>query len=316
MEDSELTFWGYDSSNILYSNNEGGHVTLKYGQNISIENNDILGGVSIEYSDKVKVLNNAISNGAKAINVYRSDNIVVYRNNITNFDTNGIEGSRIYNLSITYNQLNSCPKGIEFYGASGDYLANVTISNNIMTKVIYGIDMAYISNPANITIDNNEITTLDETLATGMYIDASNPGTKLVIRNNSIVTAYRGLYLRDNWDDVTIENNYLKTYSITGGGTVLLIGTSSNIKIINNTLISDKCEDSHTIYSLIRLDGTQNAIIYNNKFLAKDFFQQEYEFAMVIDDGSNNQWYNTTSKVGNYWMGYNKVDPYPINGSA
>ncbi|MHA1686725.1 MAG: hypothetical protein ACTSYD_10015 [Candidatus Heimdallarchaeaceae archaeon] len=75
-------------------------------------------------------------------------------------------------------------------------------------------------------------------------------------------------------------------------------------------------EDSHTIYSLIRLDGTQNAIIYNNKFLAKDFFQQEYEFAMVIDDGSNNQWYNTTSKVGNYWMGYNKVDPYPINGSA
>ncbi len=305
-------------------------------QNNNIKSNDI--GLKSFKSEDDKIKNNNISNNDRGIILELSLSVDISNNKMKNNHLEILYGPKYSWNTHSIDESNTIDGKPILYlkderdleikdGYSQIILANCTkvkIENLSMTN-IYSIDIGH-SNEIN--IQNNRIEQMKTSIR---LISTSNTD----ILNNKLIENDRGLILFDS-NKNTILNNKINLSTREG----IHIGSSYNNILSNNTIIKNDdngIEISNSIANLIKgnllinnnkygvkLDGeSQSNLIYNNSFLRNNGASTTYNSKHVQAYGNGKNYWNSTSKNGNYWRDWTNPDsdndavvdtPYELDG--
>jgi parallel beta-helix repeat protein len=200
---------------------------------ITTHTNSNADGIYVGQGIGSRIINNTITTAtsdSEGINLNGNDvlDTLIEKNTISSYDA-GIYGSSSINTMILNNSITSTnDRGIDSVG-----LDNTTISNNTITA--NGVGLYFTTNPINITITGNNITTSTATSAHG--IDISNGNYITIVNNliNTTTSSSLGIDI-DGIDDqaATVAHNTIITSGSSANGVAIydLPGT----EVWNNTL--------------------------------------------------------------------------------
>ncbi len=191
---------------------------------------------------------------------------------------------------------------------------NVTTLNNIGIKVQDTTDHFVIQN---CYIDAS---------FTGIAVNGVTPGTGKISNVICVNHEYYGIAIVAS--QITIEDSLIKESTENFGWGILLL-ESSEINITNNTCLNNNygliVQDSNSSYihyntfednidhGVYLQSSSKNNIVHHNKFINNN----EGASHQASDDGTDNVWYEESTKEGNYWDNWNDPKtPVPILGSA
>lgn len=288
-----------------------------YNENISIsktinligenKNTTIINGGGHEdvlyiSADHINISDFTIQNGTVKLYSYNQGGVGIdvcsNYNSITNniITSNPYYGIYIHNFNnnvIYSNNINNNGDGIMFGESNNNAISGNTIENNYQ----YGI---YLSTSCqNNTISGNTITN------NSIFLD--NSCNNNLISDNTI----------SNSEFNGIEFNYYSNNNIISGNAIInnsgdgiyFVDSSNNV-ISGNTINNNSGIGIHFLHAFFPCSGN---IIYHNNLINNTL--------NAID--TNNTWYNTTLKEGNYWSDYHGADtnddgigdtPYNIRG--
>jgi parallel beta-helix repeat protein len=200
---------------------------------ITTHTNSNADGIYVGQGIGSRIINNTITTAtsdSEGINLNGNDvlDTLIEKNTISSYDA-GIYGSSSINTMILNNSITSTnDRGIDSVG-----LDNTTISNNTITA--NGVGLYFTTNPINITITGNNITTSTATSAHG--IEISNGNYITIVNNliNTTTSSSLGIDI-DGIDDqaATVAHNSIITSGSSANGVAIydLPGT----EVWNNTL--------------------------------------------------------------------------------
>lgn len=234
----------------------------------------------------------------------RTNNITISGFTITN---NNFKYSRNKNDSLQFPD--SPPFNISA-GIEVDWSNNITISSNIITNNNYGIWLrGCINNKIidNIITKNKEYGVVDDygdyNNVINNIINNNRGGIKLssskrgkIINNDLYNNDFFAIKLEGNQYSYTEESNnnsISKNHIINNENFGLILDWSYYNIISENTIINN-------LLGIFLENKSNNNFLYNNNFINNTRNAQ---------DNSNNTWYNSSLKFGNYWSDF--TDKYP-----
>ncbi|MHA1953893.1 MAG: right-handed parallel beta-helix repeat-containing protein, partial [Candidatus Heimdallarchaeaceae archaeon] len=178
-----------------------------------------------------------------------------------------------------------------------------------------GVNLA-ISKSSNCIIENNTLNNAD-------YGFSLSSSSYMKVKNNNISLNERdGLSLRFCYSVFITNNTFFRNnYTIPHGDYVIpekIKGTGIRLVGSNSCLITFNLFTENRKYAIDTYDrygwdrSSYNNLIYHNWFIDNNPGEPSQSF----DDGFSNLWYSPTLQKGNFWSGWNKANPYPIDGDA
>ena len=222
-------------------------------------------------SDSNLVSNNTVSNADHGIFSNNNQNNTIQNNRV--FDNNyGIAMRYTHNTRVINNNadLNRNVNNSEGIFLTWDDSGN-TVSGNSASECDRGIELTDVCG-ANNLVDNNIV---NANQYFGIYVLA--PNNK--ISNNSLSQNARGIYLTgSNCSSNIVSSN---TVTESSGNGITLLNTSSNNKIISNSLISNVGQKG------IELFSSNNSLLDSNYALDNDMgIQVEYANGVTVNNNT------------------------------
>jgi parallel beta-helix repeat protein len=290
-----------DASDLVV--NDAGQVILAGCNNISVENltlSNTTTGIEMRKTNNTKITRNNITNNKNGIHLYESShNNTILGNNVTNnyYGINLYVSS--YNNTILGNNVTNNYYGIRVY----DSLNNTISGNTVTTNHEYGIS---VNASFNNTISENSVTTNSWD---GIRLHSSSNNT---ISGNAITTNHEfgirfessscnnivsGNNIANNWDGIDLYgsscNNTISGNTVTANlDDGICLRESHCNSITENNIIS------HDIG--IYLAGSLDNLICHNNFVNN--------FDQVASYQSANSWNDSYPSGGNYWSDYHGAD--------
>ncbi len=287
-------------------------IELNSVTNASIMYNYISNGtVNIDLSSEVKIFGNTINGGEKSIDIFESESVTIYDNTLGNNEAGiGVYVYAVINLNITQNAFSELDIGIKLYADLARYLQNVSITDNSLENMDYGIYTSSGRILENCLIQGNNITNI---FSGGIIL--KNGGTGLKIIDNFVASNIQAIEVSYNWNDIIISENTILVYSIDGSGRALEVKDTDGGEITNNSFYDFAEGSITTVYFVYLTADVTNMEIYYNQFFSKAALIDSNVY-LAKDDGVTNTWYNALTETGNYWSNYNGIGAYSITGDA
>ncbi len=321
-------------------------ILLESSSNNTIEDNNVStsqNGILLESSSNNTLLKNNVSSNTVGIRLIdlSSDNLIDANNASANSDTGISIDTSNRNLVENNTASRNYYQGIYVQNAVNNTIDNNTISrnnyygilirsssdntiieNNTISQSNYGI---YIDSSSNNTIEDNNVSQSNNGLfirasskndVRNNFVNESNYGIYLYYADNNLIKGNNasknnlGFLLRYSNDNTIINNTALGNQYGIGFSGAYYNNIESNdfsnntygihaYSCINNTFLKNTI-DSNSNTGITLSSSTENNLIYHNDILNNT--QQ------AVDDGTGNQWYNSTLEEGNYWSDYNGTD--------
>ena len=286
----------------------------------------------------------------RSIELWWSDDIDIYNNDIRYYDLIGVES---HNINIEHNLLGS----VRFTSGSSD----ITIKSNYIdahTGVYFsettyseissnyfefpydeGISLSESSNniihnniieEAGIGIEirssSNQITLTENTCATSHYYNLFVESCENIIcsRNNFSTSTYHNVIFHDVSKIAFLNNDV-----VSAGYHGLYFSTCPDVFIGQNYvarsdrtgIYCDNVDDSTIIDNYIHQNSEYGLFLdiqsSNNVIHHNEFYNNNLDgYSQACDDGENNTWFDPTLKEGNMWMDYEGEGYYYIDGTA
>lgn len=179
----------------------------------------------------------------------------------------------------------------------------IIIKDNIIGGFSWGINFNF---SPNCLIDNN---TIFDSNFFGIRIEDYAPSS--IISNNTIFDSDIAMRLENSYG-LLIEDNHCFSNRI---GIILHSTSSDNSSsncIIRHNLIINHQSYGITISGFFNQDFSSNNLVYLNTLLDNN----PNGTSQAKDVGSNNVWYNSDSRQGNYWSDWFGIGSYKIDGEA
>lgn len=319
------------SNCVMYSSEKAWnteYILSSSSNNITIYNNYLFEtgttGIKLSSSPDVRIMSNVIKGGqyhlyGNGLNIYDSDNIFVYNNEIFNYTTSDSSDARYddailldespSNITIINNFFHDC-------GHSGVYCYEgcniLNVSNNYFWNLSTGYKEKY-SDKYDFVLNNN---TMYDIIFTGMQFCAVHG---LNISSNRLTNVPEGILLIGSTTDVMIYDNdvsfcnyaiYLGVDSENNVFSNMIYNNTYGIQLVvssDNTIVSNLVWNN--TYGIYVPEHSDDNTIYNNYFDNTN---------NAIDSGSGNVW-NITKTLGtniiggaylcgNYWSDYTGRD--------
>ncbi len=248
-------------------------------------------GIYLHHSGNATLHNNSYQNNNAGIFLLYSGNATLHNNSCQNNNNEGI--FLWYSGNATLNN-NSCAKN----GGTGISLqdsGNTTLSKNICSQNLGSGISLYQS--GNATLNNNTSINND---GDGIRLDDSS--NAILSNNTCSQNLGKGINLV-SFENAVLSNN---TCSLNHGTGIYLV-------------LSDECSIIWNIVDFNRdygvyLERSNENIVHHNTFIANGLYYDRP--SQAYDDGSNNQWYDSSTLEGNYWSDYTGSGDYEIDGNA
>ena len=312
-------------------------------------------GIRIRASDGLRIENNIIEYCYNAIEIWWSEDIEIFYNNIRHV-SNGLIGVGAHSINFENNILKASNGVIFSYGSS-----HITIKNNYIDahSGVYFSETTY----SEISSNYFEIP-YDEGIS--LYESSNN-----IIHNNIIEDAGIGIKIESNSNQITLTENtcassrYYNLFvesceNIICSRNNISLGTCHNIVFhnvsiivfLNNDVVSagyhglyfsacsdvfvgqnyvarnersgiycDNVDDSAIINNYIHQNSEYGLLFdtqsSNNVIYHNEFYNNNLAgYSQARDDGENNTWFDPTLKEGNMWMDHEGKGDYYIDGTA
>jgi len=243
--------------------------------NCAISNNALY-GIYLSYSPNNCLKNNALLNNMCNLNVWGSENISCYYQDIDT--SNEINGKPIYYMIEKEN--------LVFDGENIGYLGLISCENILVNNLTMGEDTE------GIYLFSTNCSTITNCITTNKYWE----GILLISSSNNIIK------------NCATRNNYLYGFEIisSSNNTILNCNIENNLRGIylynysdNNLVLNNTVENNYYgIYSYYKSDNNR---IYHNIIINN---------ATQAYDNCSNYWDNGYPSGGNYWSDYAGADNY------
>ena len=244
-----IDLFGEDRSNTIVNGNRTTVITVN-ADNVNISHFTITNTNALEDTSIIQVngensiiTDNIISSGYHGIQLYYTDNHLIYDNIIRNNAGDGVRLIQSHNnANISFNSISGNKNGVYLYASDGINIYNNQIQNNNQSGIFL-----------NSTCQNNII----------RYNNASKNGNHGIYLNDYSdyqTIVYNRVFYNNN-SGIVLENcsmNFNINNNIVSGNTnygMMIIGSTNNI---NNNLISYNKKDG------IYLSADDNNTVYNN----------------------------------------------------
>ncbi|MEM4308931.1 MAG: NosD domain-containing protein, partial [Thermoplasmata archaeon] len=248
--------------------------------------------------------NNKCNNSNRGIYLYGSSQY----NNITNNNAYGntqygiyLYSSSNYNNITNNNASNNNQFGVYLYSSSNyNNITNNTVSGNAN----HGI-LLYSSNNNNITSNNASGNTNYD-----IYLYSSSNNT--IANNKATDNSKYGIHLASSSNYNNISNNTVSNNTNYG----IYLSASNSNSITYNWICNN------TNYGVYITSGSIDNTIHHNNFIGNNGATKGISGnCQAYDNCGGNNWYNNSSKEGNYWSNWNNLgwgtpSAYPIDGGA
>ncbi|MHA1219352.1 MAG: NosD domain-containing protein [Candidatus Heimdallarchaeaceae archaeon] len=308
-------------------------------------------GISIVSSNGIKIEKNDFKFCFRSIELWWSEDIDIYNNEIRHHDLIGV-GS--HNINIENNNLLGSVrftsgssyitiKNNYIHAHTGVYFSETTYSEISSNYFEYPYDEAIsLTESSNNIIHNNiiedagvgieiksnsnQITLTENTCAISRYYNLFVESCENIIcsRNNFSLSTYHNVIFHDVSKIVFINNDV-----VSAGYHGLYFSTCPNVFIGQNYIARsdqtgiycDNVDDSTIIDNYIHQNSdyglffdiqSSNNVIHHNEFYNNNLDG----YSQACDNGENNTWFNPTLKEGNLWMDYEGKGDYYIDGTA
>ena len=317
-------------------------IYIDNAEDVEVTNNYCMSnfGIHLRYSSA-----NITGNVCNKIYVYHSDSSLIRKNICYNKDDFGIRILYSYNCIVENNTLFNCGFGFDYSHIPQSLLTATLTDNFVNNKPLgifidkhdetinleYGQLIFYNSTSMSISNQNYSSATIGIAIYHGSNfiiknntcLNNSNCGIRITHCPNSIIEENFISFSSYNLYASICDNLLVKNNVFNHGGRGIYIDTGESLVIeenkINNNDIGLNLKHSIS-QSIIR----RNSFRFNSEYAVEIWAASDNQFhhnifftqSRILDDGSNNIWYENQTNEGNWWFDHMENDSYIIEGLA